>query len=177
VKQKVEVRAASSTLKVYTLSGTLVCEWKRSYNQGYWSTNPDHLPHKYKEYLQWSLPGFQRWASPIGPRTRIVIDQQFKSVQFPAQAFRKCQGILSFAKRYSQKALESCCQEAVLRGSCSYTYVKNTLVTFFDEEETRREAPLVEKEQEPQPVYKSNDSQFSLDALLTKQEASNGKKH
>jgi len=178
VKQKVEVRASSSTLKIYTLAGTPIWKWKRSHNQGHWSTNPDHLPHKYREYLQWSMPGFQQWAAHIGPNTRAVIDQQFMSVQFPAQAFRRCQGILSFAKRYSEKALESCCQEAVLRGSCSYTYVKNTIVTFFDkDEESTVVEPLRENNHEPQPVYKSKDSQFSLDALIKKQETGYVKKH
>lgn len=177
VKQQVEVRASSSTLKIYTLAGTFICQWKRSYVRGQWSTNPDHLPQKYKEYLQWSVPGFQRWAAQIGLHTRMVIDQQFETVQFPAQAFRRCQGILSFAKRYSPTALESCCQEAVLRGSCSYTYIKNTIVTFFEPEKEVKETPCISDTNEPQKIYKSNDSQFSLMTLLTQQEASDGKKH
>lgn len=117
VKQKVEIRAASDTLHIYTEAETFICSWNRSYVRGQWMTNPDHLPQKYREYLQWSKPNFQQWASKIGPYTRTVINTQFDRVNFPVQAFRTCQGILSFSKRHSPIALESCCQQAVLRGS------------------------------------------------------------
>jgi len=73
VKHKVEVRASSNTLQIYTEAGTFICSWKRSHVRGEWKTNPDHLPRKYKEYLQWSKPNFQQWASKIGSYTRRKI--------------------------------------------------------------------------------------------------------
>lgn len=173
VKQKVEVRSSSSTVKIYTIAGTFICEWKKNHIRGSWSTNPEHLPQKYKEYLQWSVPGFQRWAAHIGPHTKIVIDRQLESVEFPAQAFRRCQGILSFAKRYSSAALESCCEEAVIRGSCSYTYIKNTITTFYDIGEEIKIAQGITNEPAIKRTYKSDDTQFSLSTLLKKQEVEN----
>ncbi len=175
VKQRVEVRASSESVHIFSEAGTPICSWRRSYVRGMWSTNPDHLPQKYKEYLQWSKPSFQRWASKIGPCTRRVIDHQFDRVQFPVQAFRTCQGILSFAKRVSSAALEACCQQAVTRGACSYTYIKNT-ITSFQEPQQADTVPTASAEQQL-PGYKANDQQYALKHLLNKQEGGDGDTH
>jgi transposase len=175
VKQLVEVRASADNLVIYSEAGTPICTWKRSHARGGWFTNPDHLPQKYKEYLQWSKPSFQQWASKIGPYTRTVIDGQFDRVQFPVQAFRTCQGILSFSKRYTSIALEECCKQATLRGSCSYTYIKNTIANFIVPDQKPDALPPVPEPQRPVSGYKSNDLKYSLKQLLNRQEGDDGK--
>ena len=177
VKQQVEVRATSETVHIFTKAGTPICSWPRSHVRGMWSTNPDHLPQQYKEYLQWSKPRFQHWASKIGPYTRKVIDHQFDRVQFHVQAFRTCQGILSFAKRFSSTSLESCCQRAVLRGICSYTYIKNTIPSFQEPQQQADAVPAVPTKQQQLPGYKVNDQQYALKHLLNKQEGDDGDAH
>lgn len=164
VKKKVEIRASSDALQIYSEAGTFICEWKRTYIRGKWNTNADHLPTKYKDYIQWSKPNFQQWASKIGLYTRSVIDDQFNRVEFPEQAFRRCRGILGFAKRYSPQTLEMACEHAILRGISSYNYIKNTIGSFH----------IPEKPQDPMSPkvssvfgYKSNDSQYSLDNLIS----------
>ena len=119
VKQEVEVRATCASLRIYSEEGELTCQWVRSHVPGSWNTDPSHLPKKYSDYLQWSVPYFQAWASRIGENTRHVIDRMFESVDYPVQAFRKCVGVLGVAGKYSNAALEACCCEAVLRGTCS----------------------------------------------------------
>ena len=171
VKKKVEVRASDDTLYLYTEAGTFIGSQKRSPIRGQWMTNPDHLPKKYQEFLQWSKPNFQSWASKIGIYTRSVIDAQFNRVEFPVQAFRSCQGILSFAKRYSPEALESCCQQAVQRGRCSYTYIKNTIVSCISE----KPAKVADADSDQVVAgFKSKDHEYSLGSLLQRQEVIDG---
>jgi hypothetical protein len=167
VKKKVELRASSDTLQIYSEAGTYICNWKRSSIRGTWNTNPDHLPYTYKDYLQWSKPNFQQWASKIGPYTRSVIDAQFNRVEFPEQAFRRCRGILGFTKKYSSKALETACEHALLRGVSSYAYIKNTIGNFYEPEKTTDAV-----HDKPLRIfgYKSNDSQYALDNLISHKE-------
>ncbi|HKM08527.1 MAG: IS21 family transposase [Sphaerochaeta sp.] len=169
VKQKVEVRATISLLSIYSERGELVWKWVRSHSPGSWNTEPTHLPKMFSDYLQWSVPFFQGWASSIGVNTRAVIDKMLEGVEYPEQAYRKCMGVLGFAKKYSKEALEACCCEAVLRGRCSYNYIKNTLISFAEDPEES----VVQRENTTSAcvdTFKVDGNRYSLQALLEKQE-------
>jgi hypothetical protein len=169
VKQKVEVRATCSSLRIYSEEGEFIWKWARSHVPGSWNTDPSHLPKKYSDYLQWSVPYFQAWASKIGENTRLVIDRIFASVDYPVQAFRRCVGVLGFARKYSDAALEACCCEAILRGTCSYTYIKNTIAVFSE----GPDADIAQKDNTASAnvaTYKVDGNRYSLQALLEKQD-------
>ena len=88
---------------------------------------------------------------------------------FRSQAYRKCMGVLGFAKKYSKEALEACCCEAVLRGRCSYNYIKNTLISFAEDPEES----VVQRENTTSAcvdTFKVDGNRYSLQALLEKQE-------
>ena len=52
----------------------------------------------------------------IGPNTRALIDAVIQKSRYPVQSFRSCFGILRCAEKYSPKALERCCKDAILAG-------------------------------------------------------------
>jgi transposase len=170
VKQKVEVRATFSLLSIYLKTGELIWKWVRSHSPGSWNTEPNHLPKMYSDYLQWSVPYFQGRASKIGVNARFVIDKMLESVEYPEQAYRKCVGVLGFSKKYSKEALEACCCEAVIRGKCTYNYIKNTIITFSEDQEVDvvREDGMASAGTE---TFKVDGNRYSLQALLEKQEA------
>ena len=173
LKQVVSVRASTTKVFVYSEGGNLIREHKRNYVPGSWVIHPDDIPKKYSEYDKWSVPFFQSWASHIGPNTRLVIDTLINEVEHPVQAFRKCVGVLGFAKSKGRRALEECCIAALTRGSVNYTYIKNTIADFVVEE--AQEHDSIEQVEPWQSVYKVDDSRYSIDALLKKQEATYGK--
>lgn len=71
--KKVSIKASSTVVRIYSLTGEFLCEWPRATRKGQWSTNPDHLPDNYKGFTQWNAPYFIQKAQLIGKNTETVI--------------------------------------------------------------------------------------------------------
>lgn len=125
--QQVQVRATATTVKIYSQKGELLREGPRAQHKGEWLTDINHLPKEYTDYLSWSGPYFLQKAMAIGPSTHECIRRILKSQNYEVQTYRRCAGVLGFAKKYSKKVLESCCKEALDLNHVTYTYIKNTI--------------------------------------------------
>ena len=71
---------------------------------------PSDMPAEYGDYGFWNKPYFLSKAERVGPQTKALIQQVIEKFAYPVQSFRSCVGILRFAERYGNKALEGCCQ-------------------------------------------------------------------
>lgn len=170
IKQQLEVRASSFEVYVYSPKGDLIREYRRSHTRGDWVIHPDDLPKHITDYNKWSVPFFQNWASGVGPNTRLVIDAMLERVPHPVQAFRRCLGVLGYAKRKGNSVLEACCANAVKESKCNYNYIKNTIA---DYEDVVSPAPVPGEPEpprvEPPSFYKVDESRYSIDAILARQ--------
>lgn len=131
--KKVSIKASSATVRIYSLAGEFLCEWPRATRKGQWSTNPEHLPDNYKGFTQWNGPYFIQKAQLIGKNTETVIRTILQSRQYEVQTYRMCLGILNFTKKYSNKALEECCKQAIALNKQKYTFIKNTISVVADD--------------------------------------------
>lgn len=131
--KKVSIKASSTVVRIYSLAGEFLCEWPRATRKGQWSTNPDHLPDNYKGFTQWNAPYFIQKAQLIGKNTETVIRTILKSRPYEVQTYRMCLGILNFTKKYSNKALEECCKQAIALNKQKYTFIKNTISVVADD--------------------------------------------
>lgn len=131
--KKVSIKASSTVVRIYSLAGEFLCEWPRATRKGQWSTNPDHLPNNYKGFTQWNAPYFIQKAQLIGKNTEAVIRTILKSRPYEVQTYRMCLGILNFTKKYSNKALEECCKQAIALNKQKYTFIKNTISVVADD--------------------------------------------
>ena len=131
--KKVSIKASSTVVRIYSLAGEFLCEWPRATRKGQWSTNPEHLPDNYKGFTQWNGPYFIQKAQLIGKNTETVIRTILKSRTYEVQTYRMCIGILNFTKKYSNKALEECCRQAIELNKQKYTFIKNTISVVADD--------------------------------------------
>lgn len=131
--KKVSIKASSTVVRIYSLTGEFLCEWPRATRKGQWSTNPEHLPDNYKGFTQWNGPYFIQKAQLIGKNTETVIRTILQSRQYEVQTYRMCLGILNFTKKYSNKALEECCKQAIALNKQKYTFIKNTISVVADD--------------------------------------------
>ena len=131
--KKVSIKASSTVVRIYSLAGEFLCEGPRATRKGQWSTNPDHLPDNYKGFTQWNAPYFIQKAQLIGRNTEAVIRTILKSRPYEVQTYRMCLGILNFTKKYSNKALEECCKQAIALNKQKYTFIKNTISVVADD--------------------------------------------
>lgn len=131
--KKVSIKASSTVVRIYSLAGEFLFEWPRATRKGQWSTNPEHLPDNYKGFTQWNGPYFIQKAQLIGKNTETVIRTILKSRTYEVQTYRMCIGILNFTKKYSNKALEECCRQAIELNKQKYTFIKNTISVVADD--------------------------------------------
>lgn len=170
--KKVSIKASSATVRIYSLAGEFLCEWPRATRKGQWSTNPEHLPDNYKGFTQWNGPYFIQKAQLIGKNTETVIRTILQSRQYEVQTYRMCLGILNFTKKYSNKALEECCKQAIALNKQKYTFIKNTISVVADDlgEAGYRHSGLSKSE----PVrggYVMPPEASSIDTLLSRSKA------
>ena len=170
--KKVSIEASSTAVRIYSLAGEFFCEWPRATRKGQWSTNPEHLPDNYKGFTQWNGPYFIQKAQLIGRNTETVIRTILKSRPYEVQTYRMCLGILNFTKKYSNKALEECCKQAIALNKQKYTFIKNTISVVADDlgEAGYRHSTPTKKE----PVrggYVMPPEASSIDILLSRSKA------
>ena len=175
LKKQLEIRAGATRIYVYNDNGDLVRTHERSYTPKSWVVIPSDMPKEYSDYNYWNTPYFLSRAGAIGPNTRLLIQRVIEKFAYPVQSYRSCFGILRFAEKYGKEALENCCKDAVRYGKCSYNYVSNTISAYTHpraDKIDRMAASLkpVEDSQSVTGAYKDDDSQYSLENLLRKQE-------
>ncbi len=147
VGKKLLVRTTTTKIRIF-LDGEMVAIHDRGVHKGQRMTNPEHLPESYREYASWSGASFRYRAKSIGDSTFRIIDATLKACEFEVQAFRRCVGILNFAKKYSPAMLEQACSIAAEDGRLSYKYIKNLLDSTVLQP---LEAEQVEKEDKTSP--------------------------
>ena len=171
LKKQLEIRAGDTKIYVYNSNGDLIRTHERSYTPKSWVVIPSDMPKEYSDYSYWNTPYFLKKAEQIGPNTRALIQRVIEKYDYPVQSYRSCFGILRFAEKYGNEALEACCKSAILYGKCSYNYVSTTVSSFVT-----LEKPLNHKVASETVAsfgeYKDDDSQYSLENLLKKQEVS-----
>ncbi len=131
--KEVLIRATGATVKIFSKEGVFICEWPRATSRGQWSTDPKHLPENYREISEWNGAYFSRRAMTIGPNTGEVIERILASRKLEVQTYRMCQGVLNFSRKYSKRALEETCRQALELGKTTYTFIKNTVQVVADE--------------------------------------------
>jgi len=170
--KKVSIKASSTVVRIYSLAGEFLCEWPRATRKGQWSTNPDHLPDNYKGFSQWNGPYFIQKAQLVGKNTETVIRTILKSRSYEVQTYRMCLGILSFTKKYSNKALEECCKQAIALNKQKYTFIKNTIPVVaddFGDAGYRHSTPT--KKEPARGGYVMPPEASSIDTLLSRSKA------
>jgi len=114
VGQSVEVRVTDSAIEVYKDSER-ICSHVRlygRYNQS--SVYIEHMPEAHKLYAEeWNPERFRKWAASVGPNTLKVIGSILASKPHPAQTYRACMGVMSFARSKGNTFLEDISTKAM----------------------------------------------------------------
>lgn len=172
LKKELDVRAGEKKIYVYNKNGDLIRIHDRSYTPKSWVIIPSDMPKEYADYGYWNVPFFLNKAANVGPDTRRLMERVIAKFEYPVQSFRSCYGILKYADRYGKNALEQCCHDALIYGKCNYTYITNTITGYIEPDEGKnRKATKQQKLESPVTgTYKDDDSKYSLQNLLRRQE-------
>lgn len=113
IQQQVDIRMTLRVIEVFFNQMRIATHPRLYGNEGQYSTNPDHMPEKHKQYMLWDSPRFIAWAESIGPNTLIAIKSILSAHKVEQQGFRACMGLMKLADKYSALRIESACCRAL----------------------------------------------------------------
>lgn len=96
-------------------------------------TVDEHMAYKNRFMTEWTPEKFIERAANVGEDTRQYIINILEKRQHPEQAYRSCQGILSFAAKVGNERLEKACRRALLYGDYSYMTIKTIIERKMDQ--------------------------------------------
>jgi transposase len=108
----------------------------------------DHLASKHRFMSEWNPERFIQRAAEVGDSCRQYILGLLSSRQHPEQAYRSCQGVLSFAARAGHERLNNACRRALKYNDYSYHTIRVILEKGLD-----RDVPDEEPELPEVPVH------------------------
>ncbi len=94
----------------------------------------DHMASKHRYITDWNSETFIEKASAIGEPCKAYIIGIINSRQHPEQAYRSCQGILSFAARVGHIRLNNACKRAIQYGDYGYHTIRVILEKGYDKD-------------------------------------------
>lgn len=107
-----------------------------------YTTLKEHMATYHQYLTDWNPGRFLEDAYKIHNDVGIFIDQVILRKPHPEQAYKSCQGILSFAKRLGNERLIRACQRAYQCGQFHYKGVENILLRNLDQFEIEKENPI-----------------------------------
>jgi transposase len=139
--KKVRIFYSKSTVEVYHRY-ELIASHPRIKAQHQYTTLAEHLATQHQYLAEWNPEHFINQAAAIHPTVEHYIRQVLVRKPHPEQAYKSCQGILSFAKRVGSTRLISACNRAADYGLYHYKIIEQILYKGLDQYEKEQEAEL-----------------------------------
>lgn len=131
VGAQVDVRTSAFTVEIL-YKNRRVASHIRSYQEGGFTTNPDHMPASHREHLGWSPSRIISWAEKTGPNTSLLVKKIMESRPHPQQGYRSCLGIIRLSGTYTKDRVEAAAARALRANATSYRSVKSILEKGLD---------------------------------------------
>ncbi len=147
ISKKVRVLFSKSTVEIF-YKYELIAAHQRVRSAHNYSTDPSHMATQHQVLAEWNPDYFLAQARSISHEVEYYIAQVLRKKPHPEQAYKSCQGILSFAKRVGHKRLIKACQRGHAYGLYHYRAIEDILqrgLDLYDLEEDRQ-LPMPEHE-------------------------------
>jgi transposase len=138
IGKKVKVLYSQSSVEVF-YNYEPVASHARIRSPHNYTTDGTHLATQHKALSEWSPEYFLCRARDIHADVELYIDRVLKKKQHPEQAYKSCQGILSFAKRVGPERLIKACQRAHTYDQYHYKIIEKILGRGLDSIDTEPE--------------------------------------
>lgn len=131
IGKKVALLYSSSEVEVYYRYERIAFHKRNRHFYGH-TTVEEHLASKHRFMGDWNPDKFIERALEVGMETRDYIIELMKIRPHPEQAYRSCQGVLSFAARAGKQRLNNACKRAAQYGDYSYHTIRVILEKGLD---------------------------------------------
>jgi transposase len=133
-------------VRIYA-KGEQIAVHPRSYKQGQYSTNRDHLCSAHQHYMDRSPDYYIAKAQEISETFEQLVILLFKQNRHPEQLYKQCDGLLMLAKKNDILLFNKACNISIDTGYFSYHFVKNIIDRkMVDNQALEPDTPLPEHE-------------------------------
>ncbi len=146
ISKKLRVLYSKSCVEIF-YKYELIATHKRIRSAHNYTTDATHMASQHQVMAEWSPDYFLAKASLISVDVAYYISQVLLKKQHPEQAYKSCQGILSFAKRVGEQRLIKACQRAHACGLYHFRAIEDILqkgLDLFDVEQEQLTMPMHE---------------------------------
>lgn len=105
-----------------------------------YTTIEEHLASRHRYISDWNPEKFIARAAEVGEQTSEFITKLLESRQHPEQAYKSCQGVLSFAARAGKERLNNACKRALHYGDYSYQTIRIILERGLDKPDLQEDS-------------------------------------
>lgn len=137
--REVEIRASVNTVEIF-LRGKRIASHVRHISDGKRTTVKEHRPKNHQDYGEWPPERLVRWATQIGPETKVLVEKILAERKHPEQGYRSCFGILRKAKEVGNQRLNAAAGRALAINACSLKSI-NSILKFSMENRPLPEKP------------------------------------
>jgi transposase len=144
--KKVKILYSNRSVEVY-YRYELIAKHDRVKSPHNYTTLPEHLATQHQYVADWNPERFLNEANALHPDIGKYIQQVLLRKPHPEQAYKSCQGILSFAKRIGTERLRKACNRAMDYNLYHYKIIEGILqkgLDKYDEEPTPAHMPAHE---------------------------------
>jgi len=145
--KKVRLLYSRSKVEVY-YRYELIASHDRLKSPHNYTTLPEHLATQHQYMAEWNPEYFLAQAAALDPVIVSYINQVLLRKPHPEQAYKSCQGILSFARRVGTERLVKACQRAAEYNLFHYKIIETILQKGLDHSEKEQEEQLPMPEHE-----------------------------
>jgi len=148
ISKKVRVLYSKSIVEFF-YKYELIASHQRVRSAHNYTTNASHMATQHQVLAEWNPDYFLAQARAISKEVEYYIAQVLQKKPHPEQAYKSCQGILSFAKRVGHQRLIKACQRGHAYGLYHFRAIEDILQRGLDLHD------LEEDRQLPMPDHKN----------------------
>ncbi len=134
IGRKLNLQYSRASVDIY-YKYKLVAHHKRIRSRHQYSTEQEHIPPQHRFVTEWSSEFFIEKGRQIDPAVELYITRVLASKTYAPQAYRSCNGILSFAGRASKERLIAACKMAHQFGYYNYGTIDEIIKQNLDQME------------------------------------------
>jgi transposase len=135
IGSKVKVIYTRSMVYIFS-KGKQVAVHIRSYQQGRYTTDKDHLCSQHQHYLDRSPQYYLRQAEKKSKVLHRLISLIFTQNRYPEQLYKTCDGLFGLQRKTEPDRFDKACQMAIDHQNYTYTFMKNVLENKMTEGQT-----------------------------------------
>jgi transposase len=135
IGSKVKVIYTRSMVYIFS-KGKQVAVHIRSYQQGGYTTDRDHLCSQHKHYLERSPQYYLGKAEKKSEVLHELIALIFTQNRYPEQLYKTCDGLFGLQRKTDSIHFEKACRMAIEHQNYTYTFLKNVLENKMTEQQS-----------------------------------------